>query len=124
MAETLCDDMYHPEEIIDMEVEILRTLDWRLNGPAPQDFIQHFLELLPPCTDDKIVDMITKGACKNAERAMMDYSMAMEPYSCIALASIAATVRNQGSQMGCDLSTVNQWIDTVLDLFWVKLQCR
>ena len=113
VAETMCDDMYHPEELIDMEVEILRTLGWRLNGPAPQDFIQHFVELFPHCTDDKVVDMITKEASKNAERAMMDYSMATEPYSCIALASIAATVRNLGSQMGCDLSTVNQWMGTI-----------
>jgi hypothetical protein len=32
VAESLCDGMYHPEEIINMEVEVLRSLDWWLNG--------------------------------------------------------------------------------------------
>jgi hypothetical protein len=113
VAETMCDNRYHPKELIDMEVEILGTLSWRLNGPTPQDFIQHFVELLPPCTNEKVVNMISKEACKNAEMAMMNYSMAMKPYSCIALASITATVQNQGPQMGCDFITVNQWMSAV-----------
>ncbi|KAL3775434.1 hypothetical protein HJC23_010138 [Cyclotella cryptica] len=52
VAETLCEQMYHPEEVIEMEIEVLRTLQWKLNGPTPQDFIQCFIELLSSSDDE------------------------------------------------------------------------
>jgi hypothetical protein len=95
-AETMCDGMYFPEEFVNLEIEILRALSWRLNGPTPQDFIQHFIELMPASADENAVNMLVKVANGNAEIAMTDYDVAMESYSCIALASIAAALRTVG----------------------------
>ena len=90
VSEWICEDMYCPEEFVEMEIEILRALGWRLNGPTPCDFIQYFVELLPPTADKQAVNMLVKKAVKNSEDVMVDYSVALEPSSCIALASIEA----------------------------------
>ena len=76
VAESLCDGMYHPEEIINMEVEVLRSLDWWLNGPTPLDFIQHFMELLPSSADERVANIFAGKASMEAEMAMLDYCMA------------------------------------------------
>ena len=76
-----------------MEIEILRTLGWRLNGPTPCDFIHRFLELLPLSADMEAVKILTAKAVKNSEDVMMDYSLAMERPSHIALAAIQASTR-------------------------------
>ena len=39
MANTLCRGLYTETEIEVMEMDILRTLAWKLNGPCPHDFI-------------------------------------------------------------------------------------
>ena len=90
VAEQICSGMYCPEEFVEMEVEILRALGWRLNGPTPSDFINHFFELLPPSADKQAVKMLADKAVKNSEDVMVEYSVALEPYSCIAIASIEA----------------------------------
>ena len=82
--------MYCPEELVEMEVEILRTLGWRLNGLTPCDFIHHFFELLPPSLDKESIEMLVNRAVKNSEDVMAEYSVALEPYSSIALAAINA----------------------------------
>lgn len=92
----MCEGMYYPEELIDMEVEVLRALGFRLNGPCPQDYIEHFIELLPPSTDETIIKVFHKEATKNAEAAMMDYNMALKPPSSIALSSFATFVKASG----------------------------
>ena len=61
-----------------------------MNGPTPCDFIHHFFELLSPSADNEIVSLLVNKAVKNSEDAMADYSMALEPYSSIALAAINA----------------------------------
>ena len=86
----MCEGIYWPTELVEMEVEILRTLGWRLNGPTPYDFIHHFFELLPPSADKQAVKMLTERAVRNSEDAMTEYSVALEPSSHIAVASIEA----------------------------------
>jgi hypothetical protein len=99
VAETLCDGMYHPEEIINMEVEVLRSLGWRLNGPTPLDFVQYFMKLLPSSADERFADLFAEEASKEAEMAMLDYSMAIGAFSGVALVSIASLMNSLDSKM-------------------------
>lgn len=43
---------YEEQEITTMEMMILQALDWRLSGPAPHDFIDIFLEVMPGLETD------------------------------------------------------------------------
>lgn len=114
VAETICEGMYYPEEFVDMEIEILRTLGWRLNGPTPQDFIPHFVSLLPSSTDDAVVEMLVKEANQTADLAMRDYDTAIGSYSLIALTSILMSFsRNVGSVEGFGSIDVNGWMDII-----------
>ena len=88
MADRISSGMYSPEELVDTELDILRTLGWRLNGPTPCDFIQHYLELHPPSSNKQLIRMLVFDAIKVSEAAVMDYSVALEPFSCIAIAAI------------------------------------
>ena len=92
VAESMCQDMYLPEEITAMEIEILRTLGWHLNGPTAIDFIQSFMELLPPDHDKEAASRLYDAAIKNVEASLLDYSLALELPSCLALASMASLI--------------------------------
>lgn len=107
----MCEGMYYPEELVNLEIEVLRALSWRLNGPTPQDFIQQFVQLMPPSADKNVVKKLVEQANRNVELAMNDYDLAIESYSTIALASIAAAIRTVGSEMGP--GDVNDWMDSI-----------
>ena len=124
IATKMCEGMYHPEEFVAMEVEILRTLGWRLSGPIPHDYIAYFVELLPACTDKTTTKVFVNEAKRHAEAAMMDYSIALEPLSSIALVSLVNFVRASSADMvthidvtgwlnfiGCVLSGSNNFIE-------------
>lgn len=98
VAETMCEDMYHPEEIVGMEIEILRTLSWFLNGPTPKDFLEHFMELLPADSNDEVASNLRELACKKLEMSMLDYHLALELPSSLALVSIASLLQDMGDE--------------------------
>uniref|UniRef100_A0A7S1YBZ9 Cyclin C-terminal domain-containing protein n=1 Tax=Grammatophora oceanica TaxID=210454 RepID=A0A7S1YBZ9_9STRA len=80
---------YSEMEIAEMECKILKALQWRLQGPTPLCFVQHFLALLPtqkvhPAVATAIMDY----ARFQAELAVSDYTFVTVPQSHIALASI------------------------------------
>ena len=98
IAERVCNGMYSPKELVDNELEILRTLGWRLNGPTPFDFIHYFLELLPTSFDRQIVKVLANDAIKLSEAAVTEYSVALEPFSIIAYESIKACISADDSK--------------------------
>ncbi|KAL3764981.1 hypothetical protein ACHAWO_000207 [Cyclotella atomus] len=98
VAETMCEDMYHPEEIVGMEIEILRTLSWFLNGPTPKDFLEHFMELLPADSNDEVASNLRELACKKLEMSMLDYHLALELPSSLAHVSIASLLQDMGDE--------------------------
>lgn len=98
VAETMCEGMYISEEIIGMELEILRTLGWLLNGPTSKDFIEHFMELLPIDADDTVASSLYEAAIKKTEVSLLDYQLALECPSSLALASIASLLRDMSSE--------------------------
>lgn len=92
VAESMCQDMYLAEEIIAMEIEILRTLGWHLNGPTAIDFIQSFMKLLPTGHDEEAASSFFDAATKKVEASLLDYSLALELPSSLALASVASLI--------------------------------
>jgi hypothetical protein len=114
VAEKICAEMYHPEEFVNMEIEILRTLSWRLNGPTPQEFVQQFVRLLPPSTDCEVLKKLVKEANQRAETAMENYDTAMEPYSIIALTALLLSIRRNAESIESFRSIdVDAWMSTV-----------
>jgi hypothetical protein len=116
-AEKICAEMYHPEEFVNMEIEILRTLSWRLNGPTPQEFIRQLVRLLPPSTDDEVLEKLVKEADQRAETAMTDYDTVMEPYSIIALTALLLSIRRNAESIESLRSIdVDAWMSTVSNI--------
>jgi len=87
VSEVLCRGLYEEEEILNIEIEVLQGLSWRLNGPTAIDFVHAFSQLLPNQEDFKMKTLI-KTAEVQVELAMLDYSLALQEPSSIAYSSI------------------------------------
>eukprot|EP00804_Cyclotella_cryptica_P004276 CCRYP_013485-RA/>CCRYP_013485-RA protein AED:0.03 eAED:0.03 QI:201/1/1/1/1/1/2/145/298 len=112
VSETLCSGMYHPEEVIEMELQVLRSLGWLLNGPTPQDFIQSFMELLPCDACNDTAAEFYETAVTKSEMAMLDYSLAMESPSSVAIASVASSMSSLDAETRCRLDASN-WMSRI-----------
>jgi len=87
VSTTICQGIYQPSEIINMEIEILKVLGWKLNNGSVHDFINGMLELIPPPTttdgsvgdDDisreKLKAELKCSAVQIVEKQMLDYTM-------------------------------------------------
>ena len=112
VAERICEGMYSHDEIIKMEIDILRTLGWYLNGPTSHDIIEHFMDLLPPDADKEAASNLQQTAMKRAEKNLHDYSLALEPPSSLALASLTSIVSTWDPNALCDLK-YSAWMSKV-----------
>jgi len=45
----LCGDEFSAAEVLNVELPLIATLDWRLHPPTPYCFLNQYLELLPIC---------------------------------------------------------------------------
>lgn len=83
---------YNEQEISDMEKDILNALGWRIQGPTPLSFVQHFLALLPDTVHPAVATAIMDYARFQTELAVSDYGFVTIKYSNIALAAILNAV--------------------------------
>lgn len=109
VAESICEDMYLQEEIVAMEIKILRTLNWHLNGPTAQDYLLIFMELLPPESDKGVASSFLEAAIRKLEVALLDYRLALEAPSSLAVASLTSMVRDMDSETQHALRT-SSWM--------------
>ena len=84
---------YDAEEINDMELEILQSLDWRLNGPTSHDFVDYFLEVMPHMNETSM------GLIQNLSKSLVDMAITRYPTvmyfpSEIAFASICCAMHH------------------------------
>jgi hypothetical protein len=121
VSEKICCDLYEEEELIEMEMQMLMALGWRLNGPTPHDFIDYFMELLPA---QKNIEMIKSSLSRNAknyaELALMDFPHAMQLPSSIAFKSIVHSIR-QGSIYQFDALSFLEHVSMIIDLSDVRV---
>ena len=92
VAETMCESMYNQDEIMAMELTILRTLDWYLNGPTCIDYLDHFKKLVPEHADDQSVSNFFEAAVNLCEEYLLEYVFALEMPSKLAIASFASVI--------------------------------
>ncbi|KAL7542601.1 hypothetical protein ACHAXR_012789 [Thalassiosira sp. AJA248-18] len=82
---------YTETDIVEMEEEILKSLQWRVNGPTTHAFLNHIMALLPPSAyrnDETTAANLLDFSRFQAEIAVSDYDLSLEKTSTVALASI------------------------------------
>ena len=76
-----------------MELEILKSLGWKLNGPTPHDFIDYYVEVMPGVdgTCLKVAKRLSKAL---VEVAVMRYTTVLHYPSKIAFASLCCAMHH------------------------------
>jgi hypothetical protein len=92
VSNVICRDMYRADEINGMEIEILRCLRWRLNGPIPHDFIDGYLQIAIPSIDGIYLDSLTRCSKALAGLAVARYDVALKYPSAITFTSICCSL--------------------------------
>ncbi|KAL7545210.1 hypothetical protein ACHAWF_008557 [Thalassiosira exigua] len=74
VSDAVCRKMYAASEVVRAEKEVLAALEWRLNGPSPQDFLGGWIELMPPAVGagSRAAKEVAAEATKLAEEAVME----------------------------------------------------
>ena len=86
-------DLYEAEELDDMELEILKSLGWKLNGPTPHDFIDYFVEVMPGVNGTSLE--VAKNLSKTlVEAAVLRYTTVLHYPSEIAFASLCCAIHH------------------------------
>jgi hypothetical protein len=105
ISNEVCGNMYDSNEIIEMELNVLKALGWKLNGPTPHDFIDYYLELVPSI--DKTHRGFLIGFSNGlAELASMKYTLALHRPSEVAFASIFCATQYAGFDVAESLSMI------------------
>ena len=92
-SEFICNNMYLTDEITAMEIEILRILNWHLNGPTAHDYLLTFIELLPQEADREMATSFFGAAIRMVEVGLLDYTLALEAPSTLAVVAVTSLVR-------------------------------
>lgn len=83
---------YNEMEFVHMEQAMLQALKWRVNGPTPLGFVQHFVALLPTTVKKPVVDAIFDYARFQTEMSVSDHELVGVKPSEIALAAVLNAV--------------------------------
>jgi len=79
---------YSVEELSKTETEILTALDWYVNPPTSNVFVDHLMELLPPSVPIPVKQRILSLSHLQTESATRDYYFVLHRPSTIGLASL------------------------------------
>lgn len=101
VSKVICQELYNQEELNAMESEILRALNWKLNGPSVHEFIACFIEFLPSLShsNEEVVHILMSYSEAQADIAATDYSLALELPSSIAFASLLSSMQTISHEM-------------------------
>eukprot|EP00956_Cyclotella_meneghiniana_P032684 scaffold90767_cov63-Cyclotella_meneghiniana.AAC.8 len=91
VANEITRDMYEVKEINRMELNVLQSLGWKLNGPTPHDFIDYFMEVMPDVDGMEFVKKLSKAL---VELAITRYTTVIHYPSKIAFASLCCTMHH------------------------------
>ena len=87
VSNVITKNSYDAEELDDMELDILYSLDWKLNGPTPHDFIDFFLDVMPG-VNETCLEVLKKLSKALVEATIMSYDTVLHYPSEIAFASL------------------------------------
>jgi hypothetical protein len=116
VSNTICRDMYRADEINSMEIQVLTSLEWRLNGPTSHDFIDGFLHLARSSIDSIYLDSLTRCSKALAELAVTRYDVALQYPSSIAFTSICCALLYLETAPSVDSVTVLRCMSSVSGL--------
>jgi len=88
MCSTLSRGVHSIDDIIACEKNILKGLQWRMNGPTPHQFVHHMLQLLP----DEDKDTSRSVAASKVYDSQSEIEVAVEDYACVSLRSSTIAV--------------------------------
>ena len=88
MCSNLSRGVHSIDDIIACEKNILKGLQWRMNGPTPHQFVHHLLQLLP----GKDTSSSTSVASKVYTESQSEIEIAVEDYACVSLRSSTIAV--------------------------------
>ena len=112
VARSVTKGTYDEEEIRWMEMNMLQALDWRLSGPAPHDFIDRFLEVIPglEAMHHDFLERLSKAV---AEVAITRYSVALQYPSVTAFSAICCALEYLGSIFAIDSLSIRHSLQHV-----------
>jgi len=97
---SLCGGLFTRSDLRLMELELMMTLQWRLNPPTVHAFVHYLAELVP---SDVVGDRKTRRAkakaLAHAERARVDYAFLRYPPSLAAVAAVVCGLREVGAPL-------------------------
>mmetsp|Transcript_11283 Transcript_11283/g.16583 ORF Transcript_11283/g.16583 Transcript_11283/m.16583 type:complete len:323 (+) Transcript_11283:187-1155(+) len=91
---------YTPEQIVKLQLELMNTLQWRLNPPTARTFLQYYLCLVPSILmtssweDEERRLLLEEAAQQQMDLAEQDYQFVCCTASSIALASLANAMQH------------------------------
>lgn len=98
---------YCAEDITETEMEILEVLQWQINPPTPQSFIQELADVMPPVFTKGVLD-----TCQElTELSVMDEFFVPYKASTIAVAVILSAARQHKLTTEELKTQVQQWIN-------------
>jgi len=109
ISKLLCHGLYSANEILQIELEILSGLTWKLNGPTATDFVHAFLQLMPHQKEAEVMESLIELAEAQVEIAMMDYALAFQEPSSIAYSSVLVAM----DSMGCSDVDMSVWMQSI-----------
>jgi hypothetical protein len=94
---------YTEQQVTDMELSILKAIQWRMNPPTALAFVHHFFALMDIDVDDSVFEM----AKFQTELAVNEYSFIGVAPSCIAFAAIANAMQDASPSTMSNISAVS-----------------
>ena len=113
VADEMCHGLYTIDELVDMEMDVLQALSWKLNGPSPHEFIDAIVGLLPASSVDGGAAslLLSKQSKINVETAVLDYDLALQSSSSLAYAAILTTIQtSSNARNGFEPTDLIDWM--------------
>lgn len=90
----LCRGFYEAAAFVELELDILQSLDWRVyvSATISFDYVRHFVQLLPKPTN--AIDVILEKATKHVECAISDLSFSACRASVVGIACLVGALND------------------------------
>jgi len=106
----LCIGYFLREDIIKMEIEILKSLNWMVNPPTTVDFIYYMLTFLPVNICTPVRGVIFDLSCYVTELSVCDSSFVGIPRSIIAFAAILNVLDHEICPIFCPVGCQEEFL--------------
>jgi hypothetical protein len=100
---------YCAEDIAETEMEILETLEWRVNPPTALTFVGELL------SSSQVPAKVIASCRDHTEMAVMDEYFVPHKASTVAVAAVLAAARQHDYPSEDIMARVNQWMDVNMD---------